>query len=160
MHHIFLGLGSNLGDRLSYIDEALNLIEDNGVKIIKKSTVYETESWGVSTDRLFLNLVCEIESDMAPFDLLRNLLSIEKKLGRERGNERYADRTIDIDVLFYDCLVLESKELTIPHPEIEKRRFVLVPLVEIAPDFIHPLLKTSLSEILEKCTDTCIVKRL
>lgn len=145
----YLCLGSNSGDRLKLIEQAVSLLGlAENIKIIRTSALYETEPWGVKEQNWFLNMAVEIKTSLNPQDLLLKCLSIEKMLGRNRENEqRWCERTIDIDIIFYDREVLETEILTLPHPRMHQRAFVLVPLLELIPDFVHPLLNKSVSQL-------------
>jgi len=143
----YLGLGSNLGDRKQNLAQALDLLSQNLV-IKKLSSVYETEPVGYEEQPLFLNAVCCVSMGLSPSNLLRLVKKIEAKLGRTPGFPN-APRLIDIDILFYDNEVLSEKELTIPHPRLAERAFVLVPLAEIAPDMIHPGNKKTAKKLLD-----------
>lgn len=145
---IILGLGSNVGDRLQNLQSAVDKLSKIG-EIIKVSKVYETEPWGKTDQPAFLNACVKIECNLNPEDLLNKLKQIEKKIGRVE-RERWGPREIDIDILFYDDIVIESQRLTIPHPLLHERAFVLVPLNDIAPEFTHPKLNVVVSELLKK----------
>jgi 2-amino-4-hydroxy-6-hydroxymethyldihydropteridine diphosphokinase len=137
--NIFLGLGSNLGDREVHLQRAIALLEeDECVQIKKKSTVIETEPIGHTEQGAFLNQVIQIETSYDPYSLLQKCLKIEKSSGRIR-EEKWGPRTLDIDILFFGETVLQSDGLKIPHPEVSNRAFVLLPLAEIAPTFQHPV---------------------
>lgn len=133
----FLGLGSNLGDRASYLGEAVAALAIPEISICAASRIYETEPWGVQDQPLYWNQVIEIETTLEPLDLLHVCQEIEHRLGRER-KEHWGSRTIDIDLLIYDNRVSKTEELMLPHPYLEKRAFVLAPLREIAPKLILP----------------------
>jgi 2-amino-4-hydroxy-6-hydroxymethyldihydropteridine diphosphokinase len=147
-HRVYLGLGTNLGDRLNRLREALNHIRKFG-GIRKVSPCYETKPIGYAEQPDFLNLACLIETSLSPHDLLKKLKDIEKKMGR-RPSFRNAPRPIDIDILFFDDLVLDSPDLTIPHPRLSERAFVLAPLADIAPDLKHPIFRLAASEMLAR----------
>ena len=150
---ILILLGSNLGDRIRNISTACDLISRQIGPIITKSSYYNTTAWGNTDQPDFINQVIEIESGSSPNSLLESCLEIEKSLGRVR-NRKWESRVIDIDILFYSNLVVQTKTLTIPHPEIQKRRFTLIPLKEIRPELIHPVLNKTVSELLQECADT------
>lgn len=158
-HPAILLLGTNLGDRLRHIQAARREIADRVGDIKKESSVYETEPWGVTDQPTYLNAVVIVQTTLAPNELLAVLKMIEKLEGRT-DRKKYAPRTLDIDILFYDGLVFHSKELTIPHPKIPLRRFALIPLAEVMPDFVHPQLRKSIRQLLAECTDGLQVKPL
>jgi 2-amino-4-hydroxy-6-hydroxymethyldihydropteridine diphosphokinase len=159
MSTVFLILGSNLGNRSLLLEEAKNKLIVMVGSIIRQSSVYETEPWGFNHHNLFLNQVVIVKTELEPLSLLNEIKNIEKDMGRIKGKERYAARVIDIDILFYDYMVLSIPQLTIPHLEIPNRRFVLEPLAELDAYFIHPGLASTIKELLEKCLDNGIVKK-
>ena len=144
---VFIGIGSNLGDRNDNLLRATGYISERAGKIISESGIYETEPWGFNADTAFLNMVVEITTELDPASLLEKLFEIERNMGRVRAGTGYRSRTIDLDILFYDNLVFETEELVIPHPLLHKRRFVLDPLNDIAPDFVHPVLRKTLQQL-------------
>lgn len=150
---VFLGLGSNLGNREENLLMAQKLIEEKVGKVRSKSSIYETAAWGITEQNAFLNQVLEIETVFSPSAVLHLLLKIEKDMGRIR-EIKWGERSIDIDVLYFNNVILSTENLVVPHPFIPERKFVLVPLCEIAPVFIHPKLKQSNLELLEKCQDS------
>jgi len=160
MKKVFLGLGSNLGDRVNNFQEAKIRIGESIGKIVSESSVYETEPWGFKSDKKFLNMVICAETDLSPSGLLGRILMIESQLGRIRYETQYASRNIDIDILMYNNDIVDEAALKIPHPGMHERRFVLAPLCEIAPDLLHPVLKKSIKELLESCPDTAKVDLL
>ncbi|SEJ55446.1 2-amino-4-hydroxy-6-hydroxymethyldihydropteridinediphosphokinase [Dyadobacter koreensis] len=150
--NVFLLLGSNLGERLQILQSAAGLIEERVGAIRTASSIYETAPWGVLDQPVFLNQILEVQTELMPEEVLRIILEIEHELGRIRY-ERWGARVIDIDMLYFNDLVLDSARLTLPHPRLHERRFTLVPLTEIAPDFLHPLLQKTSRELLDNCTD-------
>ncbi len=149
----FLSLGSNLGDRLANLKRAIEKIEEpSQILVTKVSPVYETEPVGRENQGWFLNLVLQVETSLEPFALLERLSSIEDQMGRKR-EKRWDSRNIDLDILLYDNRMVDSERLTIPHPRMHERRFVLVPLAQIAPKLLHPRLKKNIEELLVCCRD-------
>lgn len=159
MPKVYLMLGGNLGDRHKYLDDARALIETSIGPLASCSSLYETEPWGFVHDHSFLNQAVEVRTILNPFEILERIGVIEASLGRVRGAGRYGARTVDIDILFFDDAVVNQPELIIPHPELARRRFVLDPMDEIAPDLVHPVLKKTIRELLTECTDGCTVFR-
>ena len=151
MNYIVL-LGGNIGDRLSFLANARKQIARQCGDITKKSSIYETAAWGVTDQANFYNQVITVCSQIPPVDFLRTLLVIEKDLGRVRF-KKWGERVIDLDILFIDDLEIKDKELLIPHPRLHERRFTLVPLLDIANDFIHPTLNKTIAELLDSCPD-------
>jgi 2-amino-4-hydroxy-6-hydroxymethyldihydropteridine diphosphokinase len=160
MKTAYLGLGSDLGDRSASLRSSLRLIRENLGRILACSSVYETEPWGFSSNTRFLNMAIELETDLNPQGLLGRIMMVEAMLGRLREGKTYRSRVIDIDILFYDELCFSQADLTIPHPRLHERRFVLVPMSELAPGLIHPKLKMTISELLQSCSDACRVTLL
>jgi 2-amino-4-hydroxy-6-hydroxymethyldihydropteridine diphosphokinase len=156
---IFLLLGSNLGERLMILESARKHIAERVGNVSVQSSVYETEPWGVAEQPAFLNQVLKVETEHAPEEVLRIILDIEHELGRIRY-ERWGARVIDIDLLYYSDFVLNTARLTLPHPRLQDRRFTLVPLAEIAPDFIHPLLQKTSEALLKICPDDGVVSKI
>ena len=150
--NVFLLLGSNLGERLQIMQSSAGLIEERVGIIQSSSSIYETAPWGVLDQPVFLNQILEVQTALMPEEVLRIILEIEHELGRIRY-ERWGARVIDIDILYFSDLILDSARLTLPHPRLHERRFTLIPLNEIAPDFIHPLLLKTNKELLDECTD-------
>ena len=146
--NIILSFGSNLGDREKLIKQAYKEIEDLIGKMIVCSSIIETKAWGFESEDLFLNSVAMFSTEKTPQECLYIIHNIEKQLGRVRKDVAgYCSRTIDIDILFYDDIIINSPYLTIPHPLLTKRNFVLIPLKEILPDFVHPQLKIKIKDI-------------
>lgn len=156
---VYLGIGTNLGDRGKNVNEALELIKEHIGPVKKVSSLYETEPWGFKSENDFLNMVAEVETKLKPSGLLGRILMIEAQMGRLRGEKKYSSRLIDIDILFYGEKILEAKSLVIPHPKLHERRFVLVPLSEIVPDLVHPKLGKTIKALLEGCPDKSRVKK-
>ena len=152
MRKIYLSIGSNKGNRYSFIKEALRLIQKDIGEVILISKIYETKSWGFQSDD-FLNLCIIIKSELIPAELIIKLKNLEEKIGRERNNEKIQAREIDIDILFYSDEIVNQKDLIIPHQRLHLRNFVLYPLNDIAADFIHPILLKSVNELLNECED-------
>jgi 2-amino-4-hydroxy-6-hydroxymethyldihydropteridine diphosphokinase len=158
MKKVFIGLGSNLGDRVENLREAKSRIGELIGPVVEESPVYETEPWGFESDNEFLNMVLCAETALSPSGLLGRILMIESQLGRIRGEARYSSRNIDIDILLYNSEIINETALIIPHPRMHERRFVLVPLNEIASELKHPVLKKSIKELLYACSDTSKVE--
>ena len=152
---VFLSLGSNLGDRLSYVQQAASILGmTNNIQIIATSSFYETEPWQMDTPNWFVSAIVQISTSLSPEELLIVINRIEAQLGRERSEKRqYTDRTIDIDILFYDDKLINTDKLVIPHRFFHRRACMLVPMLEIAQDFIHPLFKKSISDLYDELED-------
>ena len=158
MNTVYLLLGSNMGNSEQQLLDAIENITQQIGKIIKQSSLYTTAAWGESNQPDFLNQVIIIESEIMALPMLDIILSIEKKMGRVRTTKN-APRVIDIDILFFNKEVIATANLTIPHPEIENRRFVLIPLNELSPNLLHPISNLSISILLKNCIDTLDVKK-
>ena len=152
MRKIYLSIGSNKGNRYSFIKEALRLIQKDIGEVILISKIYETKSWGFQSDD-FLNLCILIKAELIPKKLISKLKKIEEGIGRKRNNDKIEAREIDIDILFYSDKIVNQKDLIIPHQRLHLRNFVLYPLNDIAADFIHPILLKSVNELLNECED-------
>jgi 2-amino-4-hydroxy-6-hydroxymethyldihydropteridine diphosphokinase len=158
---IILLLGGNIGNSLILFKKAISLLEQRGFSLIAKSSIYRSESWGYTSLNKYLNQVLIVESEKDPEDILEKCLAIEKELGRKRKNEvDYIDRSIDIDILYIENLIIENKTLSIPHPRLHLRRFTLVPLNEVLPKFIHPILKEDHETLLLLCQDLAKVEAI
>jgi 2-amino-4-hydroxy-6-hydroxymethyldihydropteridine diphosphokinase len=152
-------LGSNQGDRQQFLAEARRQLKAGAGRIKKESAVYETAAWGLQDQPAFLNQVLLLETALKPEALLKEINRIEKALGRVR-EIKWAARVIDIDILYYDELVLQTPRLHIPHPHLQDRRFTLLPVVEIAPDWVHPVFQKTNRTLLAECPDLLEVKKL
>ena len=152
---VYLSLGSNKGDMLSNIQQAVNfLTADNSIKLVASSAFYETEPWGNKKQNWFVNAVIAVRTEFQPIELLRICQSIEAKLGRNReAEEHWGERAVDIDILFYNDLVFKNEILEIPHKYVHQRAFALVPMLEISPNFIHPVLQKSIIDLHEALLD-------
>ncbi|MCX6328619.1 MAG: 2-amino-4-hydroxy-6-hydroxymethyldihydropteridine diphosphokinase [Bacteroidia bacterium] len=153
MKRVFLGIGTNLGDRKNNLQSAVEKIGEHIGKVVHCSSVYETEPWGFVTKDQFLNMVVEVKTKLKPSGVLGRLLMIESLLGRLREGKLCTSRIIDIDILLYNDQVIEKKALVIPHPRMHERKFVLVPLCEIAPEVIHPIFGKDMKSLLKECRD-------
>ena len=148
MSRVFIGIGSNDGDRLAHISNAIKALGAvDAVRVVQTANIIETEPVGGPPQDRYLNTVAELETTLAPRALLSTLKAIEQQLGRQPASERWGPRPIDLDILLYEDEVIDTPELTIPHPRMHERQFVLEPLVQIAPDVVHPRLKHTLTEL-------------
>lgn len=152
MHTYYLHLGSNKGDRTSYLSNAIKQITAKIGQVTDQSAIYQTEPWGKKDQDDFLNMAIKVESNLAPEDALNAAKKIETDMGSEK-KEKWGPRIIDIDILYCDDLILEKDNLVIPHPHIYERNFVLIPLMEIAGDFIDPTKEMSIEDIFDLCKD-------
>ncbi|HRX12082.1 MAG TPA: 2-amino-4-hydroxy-6-hydroxymethyldihydropteridine diphosphokinase [Draconibacterium sp.] len=160
MHKIFLGIGGNIGNKADNFNKVYTFIKNKLGEIVKSSSVYETPPWGFTADDNFWNQVLIVESQLSPTEVLQKINEIENSFGRQRETGKYNSREMDIDILYYDDLFTETETLIIPHPRIQQRKFVLVPLNEIAPDFKHPLLRLTSFQMLENCRDESVILKL
>lgn len=159
MNEAFILLGSNIGNRAKMLADSREAIHRQAGTVTRQSSVYETKAWGNEAQQDFLNQVIIIETPLLPHMLLHTLLQIEQSMGRHRTT-KYAPRSIDLDILFYNETMVNDHELHIPHPLMQERRFVLLPLAEIALGKIHPLTQLSVAEMLENCGDPLEVKKI
>lgn len=158
---IFIGLGTNLGQRDQNLENAIELIEEKIGKVERKSSIYETPPWGFESDLTFFNQCIEIATELEANAILILLLSIENEMGRLRSSDgKYISRIIDLDLLAFQDQVIKTKNLTLPHPGIHERNFVLVPLAEIAPKWIHPILGQPIQELLSSAEDAGFVRKI
>jgi len=158
MNTAYLLIGGNLGDRAAYLAEAVNQISARCGRVTNTSSLYETAAWGNTNQPAFFNQAICVETMLDPETLLELLLAIELEMGRVR-TQKYGPRTIDLDILMIDDTILDTPTLTIPHPQLQNRRFALLPLVEIAPELHHPLLDKTIDELLLNCPDTLDVQK-
>ena len=152
MSKVYLSIGSNKGNRSVLINKAIDEIDKKIGKIISRTSIYQSKSWGFDSND-FYNLSLLIDTDIEPKSLLINLKKIEKSMGREDIDGSYSDRFIDVDILFYDNIIIDSEDLKIPHPKIEIRKFVLIPMLEIADDYVHPILNKTIRQLDDECDD-------
>lgn len=145
---VHISIGSNIGDRQSNCSDAIKRMQMKGVSIKKISSMYETEPWGMKKQPKFINMAIEAETSLLPEELLKTLKDIEKEMGRQ-DTVKWGPRIIDLDILFYNDIAIEMEHLQIPHPLLHKRDFVLIPLCEIAPDKLHPVLKKTIKQLRE-----------
>ena len=155
-HTIYIALGTNLGDRPGNLETAIQSMSPD-VLVVKRSSIYETPPWGFEDQPAFLNMVLQVETEFSPWKLLKFIKKLEGSMGREH-TFRNGPRLIDIDILFYDQLESEQSGLVIPHPRIAERAFVLVPLAEIAPDLLHPVLQVTIRDLLGRIDSQGIKK--
>ena len=160
MNIVFIGLGTNLGKRENNLNDAVAEINRLVGKVLKKSFIYETEPWGFQSENQFLNVIVKIETGLSPKAVLEAILRIELYLGRVRSGIQYSSRIIDIDILFYDDQEINENDLVVPHPKLHERKFVLVPLVEMEPELVHPVFKKSVSSLLDECEDKSEVTKV
>ncbi|HLO79719.1 MAG TPA: 2-amino-4-hydroxy-6-hydroxymethyldihydropteridine diphosphokinase [Chitinophagaceae bacterium] len=158
MNSAYLLIGGNMGERLENLDKTRTLLSGSCGTIVKQSSVFETSAWGKTDQPDFLNQALLVETSLSPEVLLKQLLGIEQVMGRYRG-EKYGPRIIDIDIIFFNQEIIDLPDLKIPHPRMQNRRFVLAPLAEMAPGFIHPVLGKSMARLLEECTDELAVNK-
>ena len=153
---VFVLLGSNLGDREHIVNQACKMIGERCGKIVAESSLYESEPWGFQSEHWFLNQVVEVQTQLSPDEMMRQLLEIEKELGRDRStpHEGYVSRPMDLDILYWgEDLLVESQHVIVPHPRLHQRRFTLLPLCDIAPDYVHPIMKKTNLQLLDECQD-------
>ncbi|MES2779824.1 MAG: 2-amino-4-hydroxy-6-hydroxymethyldihydropteridine diphosphokinase [Bacteroidota bacterium] len=156
MSILFLLLGSNIGDSRNHLETAISNILQRVGTISKQSYIYKTEPWGNKAQQDFLNQVLEVQTVLGPEEVLNQILTIEQEMGRNRF-EKWEPRIIDIDILFYGSAIIQTVNLVVPHPLLHERRFTLLPLTEIAPNFMHPVLLKTATELLTECSDTSLV---
>jgi len=157
---VYISLGSNVGNREETLLKSIALLNEKAENVIAVSSLYETEPWKMNDVNGFINQVVELRTELSAEELMDTLLLIEQSLGRTRNSEKYESRTIDLDILFYNNDIISTEKVKVPHPLLHERRFVLEPLAEIAPAFIHPKLKKSISQLLLECKDSYTVARM
>ena len=160
MEITYLLLGGNLGDRIEYLRRGVDLLRRDVGNVQTVSSVYESEPWGFDDPQWFLNQVAAVETNLSPIELLSRIQQIEEHLGRRRTHNYYQARTIDIDIILYGNLVINTPELIIPHPLMCERMFVLQPMAEIAPELQHPILSKTMAYLKEDCADAKEVRKL
>ena len=160
MHQVFLSIGGNLGNKRSNFDKVYTHIQNELGSIILRSSVYETPAWGFDAEDPFWNQVLCIETHLNPSEILEIINKIDAAFGRKRISEGYSSREMDVDILYFDSEVFKTEDLNIPHPLLHNRLFVLVPLAEIAPDFVHPVLQLTSNEMLNICEDKSEIKKV
>lgn len=159
MNIAYLLIGGNLGNRSANLKKAILLIDQTCGKIVQTSAIYETAAWGLTNQPAFYNQAIKLQTNLLPELLMEKLLAIETKMGRVR-KKKLGPRIIDLDMLFYNQIILESEILTVPHPAIAQRRFALLPMAEIAPNFIHPVYQKTIEDLLMECPDQLDVQKL
>ena len=157
MNIVFLQLGSNLGERESLLQDAIIAIEGRIGKVVEKSKVYESTPWRVDGQENYLNQIVKVKTELLADDILSTILDIEKELGRIRL-EKWGERLIDIDIIFYNDSIIETAQLCVPHKHMHERMFVLTPMHNIAPELVHPIYNKTVAELLQICKDTELVK--
>lgn len=157
MHLAYLLIGSNLGDRKANLDKCRALLGTEAGCVLVASDIFETEPWGTTGQAWHLNQALLLETHLSPLSLLERTQAIERELGREKTG-KWSPRTLDVDIIYFDRLVMDGPRLAIPHPLMQERRFVLVPLAQIAPDYLHPVLGKSNLELLKACLDVSLVR--
>jgi 2-amino-4-hydroxy-6-hydroxymethyldihydropteridine diphosphokinase len=158
MNIAYLLIGGNMGERQYYLSSAKELIEKDCGEIVLESSIYETAAWGLEEQAAFLNQAIEIKTPLSAIELLEKILAIEERLGRKR-EIKYGPRLVDIDILLFNKIVVKTEGLSIPHPQMQNRRFVLMPLAEIAAKQMHPILKKKVEQLLKECPDKLPVQK-
>ncbi|WP_166437220.1 2-amino-4-hydroxy-6-hydroxymethyldihydropteridine diphosphokinase [Niastella caeni] len=159
MNKVFLLIGGNIGDRLQNLNQAITLLAATCGPVLQQSAVYETAAWGKTDQAAFLNQALLLTTSLGAQELIATILSVEEQMGRHRM-EKFGPRVIDIDILFYNDIVMAEPNLTIPHPQLQNRRFALVPMQEIAPQLVHPVFNKTIEQLLDECPDKLEVRRM
>jgi 2-amino-4-hydroxy-6-hydroxymethyldihydropteridine diphosphokinase len=157
MNQAFILLGTNLGDKIANLQQAILSISANLISIVSYSDIYETAAWGNTNQDNFFNQVIEVKTELSANDLLQTLLQIEIQMGRVR-NQKWEARIIDLDILYFNHEIIDTENLKVPHPYLHVRRFTLAPLVQIAAEFLHPVFNKTNTALLENCSDNSEVK--
>jgi 2-amino-4-hydroxy-6-hydroxymethyldihydropteridine diphosphokinase len=160
MNKTYISLGSNRGNRTANLNRAINLLSEWVGNVTKVSSLYETPPWKMADKTDFYNQVLLLETILPETELIDTVILVETMMGRLRTSNKYEPRIIDIDILFFNEEIINTEELTVPHPLITERKFVLVPMVEIAPEFIHPVLKKTMVQLLDECEDKSEIRKL
>ena len=159
MSKVYFSIGSNKGNRSQLINEAIDKIDISIGRVELKSSIYETQSWGFKSNH-FYNICLLIESSLSVESIFNKILKIEKDMGRLKSGNKYSDRCIDIDILFVEDIIVNSKNLIIPHPRLHLRKFVLTPMLDLTPDLIHPILNKSIKQLELECDDNDQPKKI
>jgi 2-amino-4-hydroxy-6-hydroxymethyldihydropteridine diphosphokinase len=157
MNKVFLLIGGNMGDRLQNLHQAIDLLAATCGPVTQQSAVYETAAWGITDQPAFLNQALALTTELTAQELITTVLSVEEQMGRRRL-EKFGPRIIDIDILFFNDVIMDEPNLTIPHPQLQNRRFVLAPMEEIAPELVHPVFHKTIEQLLKECKDELGVK--
>lgn len=162
MIRCYILFGSNQGDKKALLEQACTLINNRCGLLAKQSSDYLSEPWGFEAEEWFLNVLLVVETEMKPDELMDELMEIERELGRVRHPETkgYCSRTVDLDILYYGDQIIRTEKVTAPHPKLHLRRFALLPLCEIVPDFLHPVFNKSQKDLLDQCPDTSTIQQL
>jgi len=158
-NNIWVGLGSNLGDRKENIARAIEALSSIA-EVTNSSPIYESPAWGYDSDNSYYNSCVEVKSELDAISFLSRIKSLENEMGRTRSENGYADRSIDIDILFFDQEVIETSDLIVPHPRLHERLFVLRPLNDVIPKFVHPIMQKTIEELLALCKDLSETKKV
>ena len=153
MEKVYLCLGGNIGDTRNYLQNAVAMIGRRIGRVVSQSAVYQSEPWGFNAEQMFLNQVVVAETGLVPHAVLEQCLQIEAELGRTRSGNGYEPRTIDIDIIFFGDYIIDTPDLKVPHPLMHQRNFVLRPLADVAPDFVHPIFGSAVKQLAAACRD-------